>query len=212
MQNEENLQKPLDVQEENKNATRKEEHMFRVSRRRIIAIIGIIVIGIAGLSALLYFEFEESGNDYPITFIYSDDEYGDDHPPVLSKIPLDIDTEIQTMECQVPEIIEVEKGKKGKIRFKVHWSDIRQSDVYYKYDFCDWYEIEYAVNKEFEDAKVKEVRETSKIKAGERYITLRGLKGDEFYIRLRGCKDYSDDRSIKDIHYTRWSETYEMKP
>ncbi|MDE6625192.1 MAG: hypothetical protein K2K56_02340 [Lachnospiraceae bacterium] len=209
MQDEEHSQKSLDVQEENESATHKETGTSHV---RKLLIIGIIVIGIVGLSVFLYFEFEESKDDYPITFIYSDDEYGDDHPPVLSKLPLDIGTEIQTMEYQIPELVEVEKVKKGKIRFKVRWSDIYQSDVYYKYDLCDWYEIEYAENKEFEDAKVKEVKETKKIKAGERYITLRRLKGDKCYIRLRGCKDYSGIKEMKDIHYTRWSETYEIEP
>lgn len=68
------------------------------------------------------------------------------------------------MEEQIPQLIEVEQVKKGKVRFKVQWSDL-----YYKYDFSDWYQIQYAANKEFEDAIIKEIRETKKNK-GEREI------------------------------------------
>ncbi len=168
-------------------------------------IIGIILIGIISILIFLHYEFEESEDDSPITGVRSFGEY--DHPLGLNKLPLDTDTEIATMEKQIPQLIKVEEVKKGKIRFKVLWSDL-----YYKYDFSDWYQIQYAANKEFENATTKEIRETKKIKAKERYITLKKLKGDTYYIRLRGGKDYGENKKSSDIHYTQWSEVYELKP
>lgn len=167
-------------------------------------IIGIILVGTISIFIFLHYEFEESEDDYSITNVQSFGEY--DHPPALNKLPLDTDTEIAAMEKEIPQLIEVEALKKGKVRFKVQWSDL-----YYKYDFSDWYQIQYAENKEFEDAIIKEIRETKKIKAKERFITLKKLKKDTYYIRLRGGKDYGDNKKSNDIHYTQWSEVYEIK-
>ncbi len=177
-----------------------------MQKKKIILsiIIGIILIGIIGIFIFLYYEFEKSEDDYPITSVRSFGKY--DHPPGLNKLPLDTDTEIETMKKQIPQLIEVEEVKKGKVRFKVQWSDL-----YYKYDFSDWYQIQYAENKEFEDATIKEVPETKKIKAKEGYITLKKLKKDIYYIRLRGGKDYGDNKKSNDIHYTQWSEVYEIR-
>lgn len=86
-----------------------------MQKKKIILsiIIGIILIGIIGIFIFLYYEFEESEDDYPITSVRSFGEY--DHPPGLNKLPLDTDTKIATMEKQIPQLIEVEEVKKERL-------------------------------------------------------------------------------------------------
>lgn len=176
-----------------------------MKKKRIILIIAIaiIIIIMVLISILLYKHSKIEDPTSKYGEIYFD---GENYLPVTGWLPLDIGTAMQTTERSKPQLTDVERVNKKKIKFKVQWDK-----VYYKYDLADYYEIEYALNDEFKNAKTKTIRETEKIKNAKKYITIRGLEKDKtYYVRIRGYMDYGD--RIEEIHYTEWSDIYKIEP